>query len=107
MYTWGRGDDGRLGHGDNGWKYVPRVVEALEGQRIVQVRTKNASLVCLAKTVVALRCALLWDNVRRREEIDGKPSSLRPSGRSERVVFFLLLVYASQRDAPILPLPKF
>ena len=37
MYTWGRGDDGRLGHGDNGWKYVPRVVEALEGQRIVQV----------------------------------------------------------------------
>lgn len=20
VYTWGRGDDGRLGHGDNGWK---------------------------------------------------------------------------------------
>lgn len=38
VYTWGRGDDGRLGHGDNGWKYVPRVVEALEGQRIVQVK---------------------------------------------------------------------
>ena len=38
VYTWGRGDDGRLGHGDNGWKYVPRVVEALEGQRIVQAR---------------------------------------------------------------------
>ena len=29
VLTWGRGDDGRLGHGDNGWKYVPRVVEAL------------------------------------------------------------------------------
>lgn len=42
MYTWGRGDDGRLGHGDNGWKYVPRVVEALEGQRIVQVREHGA-----------------------------------------------------------------
>lgn len=41
MYTWGRGDDGRLGHGDNGWKYVPRVVEALEGQLIVQVRNKQ------------------------------------------------------------------
>ena len=27
VYTWGRGDDGRLGHGDNGWKYVPRLVE--------------------------------------------------------------------------------
>lgn len=38
VYTWGRGDDGRLGHGDNGWKYVPRLVEALEGQRIVQVQ---------------------------------------------------------------------
>ena len=25
----GRGDDGRLGHGDNGWKYVPRAVEEL------------------------------------------------------------------------------
>lgn len=41
VYTWGRGDDGRLGHGDNGWKYVPRVVEALEGQRIVQVGYKS------------------------------------------------------------------
>lgn len=20
VFTWGRGDDGRLGHGDNGWK---------------------------------------------------------------------------------------
>lgn len=37
VYTWGRGDDGRLGHGDNGWKYVPRVVEALRGKNIVQV----------------------------------------------------------------------
>ena len=31
VYTWGRGDDGRLGHGDNGWKYVPRLVNALSG----------------------------------------------------------------------------
>lgn len=37
VYTWGRGDDGRLGHGDNGWKYVPRTVEALRGKNIVQV----------------------------------------------------------------------
>lgn len=37
VYTWGRGDDGRLGHGDNGWKYVPRMVEALRGKNIVQV----------------------------------------------------------------------
>ena len=31
-----RGDDGRLGHGDNGWKYVPRIAQSLSGQVIVQ-----------------------------------------------------------------------
>ena len=33
VLTWGRGDDGRLGHGDNGWKYIPRPVKGLEGLR--------------------------------------------------------------------------
>lgn len=37
VYTWGRGDDGRLGHGDNGWKFVPRLVEELRGKNIRQV----------------------------------------------------------------------
>lgn len=37
VYTWGRGDDGRLGHGDNGWKYVPRLAQALTGKVITQV----------------------------------------------------------------------
>lgn len=37
VYTWGRGDDGRLGHGDNGWKYVPRITQSLAGQVVVQV----------------------------------------------------------------------
>lgn len=37
VYTWGRGDDGRLGHGDQGWKYVPRLAQALAGQVICQV----------------------------------------------------------------------
>lgn len=37
VWTWGRGDDGRLGHGDNGWKYVPRVTQSLAGHIIVQV----------------------------------------------------------------------
>mmetsp|Transcript_35801 Transcript_35801/g.55083 ORF Transcript_35801/g.55083 Transcript_35801/m.55083 type:complete len:595 (+) Transcript_35801:211-1995(+) len=37
VYTWGRGDDGRLGHGDNGWKYVPRKAQELNGKVIVQV----------------------------------------------------------------------
>lgn len=37
VYTWGRGDDGRLGHGDNGWKYVPRLAHSLTGQIITHV----------------------------------------------------------------------
>ena len=30
-------DDGRLGHGDTGWKYVPKITQALQGQMVVQV----------------------------------------------------------------------
>lgn len=37
VYTWGRGDDGRLGHGDNGWKYVPRLVDVVRSKNIRQV----------------------------------------------------------------------
>ena len=37
VYTWGRGDDGRLGHGENMWKYVPRVTQSLVGHTMVQV----------------------------------------------------------------------
>ena len=38
VYTWGRGDDGRLGHGDNGWKYVPRIISSFVGLvRISQI----------------------------------------------------------------------
>ena len=37
VYTWGRGDDSRLGHGDNGWKYVPRITRSLAGQVVTQV----------------------------------------------------------------------
>ena len=37
VYTWGRGDDGRLGHGDNGWKYVPRLTNSLTGQIVTHV----------------------------------------------------------------------
>lgn len=37
VFTWGRGDDGRLGHGDNGWKYVPRITQSLAGQVVSMV----------------------------------------------------------------------
>jgi alpha-tubulin suppressor-like RCC1 family protein len=32
VYSVGRGDDGRLGHNDNAWKYIPRLVNALMGK---------------------------------------------------------------------------
>ena len=35
--TFGRGDDGRLGHGDCGWKYVPRLVSALSSVHVKMV----------------------------------------------------------------------
>lgn len=37
VFSWGRGDDGRLGHGDNGWKYVPRLINALSGKVVTQI----------------------------------------------------------------------
>lgn len=37
LQTPGRGDDGRLGHGDNGWKYVPRIIQSLTGQVVAHV----------------------------------------------------------------------
>lgn len=43
VWSWGRGDDGRLGHADCSWKYVPRPVKALSGRSIKQVRGPNGS----------------------------------------------------------------
>ncbi|GBG27678.1 RCC1 and BTB domain-containing protein 2 [Hondaea fermentalgiana] len=37
VFTWGRGDDGRLGHGDQGWKHEPRLVAAIKTKIVAQV----------------------------------------------------------------------
>ncbi len=37
VYTWGRGDDGRLGHGDTGWKHEPRLVTAMKNRFVRQI----------------------------------------------------------------------
>ena len=37
VHTWGSGDDGRLGHGDEDEEYVPRIVEKLKGKRVVSI----------------------------------------------------------------------
>ena len=36
-YTWGGGDDGRLGHGDERTRHTPRLIHALLGKRVVAV----------------------------------------------------------------------
>ena len=35
VYTFGYGENGRLGHGGEGNEYLPRVVQGLEGQKVV------------------------------------------------------------------------
>jgi alpha-tubulin suppressor-like RCC1 family protein len=37
LYTWGGGDKGQLGHGDENMQTVPVVVEALRGKRVTRV----------------------------------------------------------------------
>ncbi|KAK2144242.1 hypothetical protein NP493_4277g00004 [Ridgeia piscesae] len=37
LYTWGLGEYGRLGHGDNTTQLRPKQVKSLAGQRVIQV----------------------------------------------------------------------
>lgn len=37
VYTWGIGDGGRLGHGDNKYKSEPQLVQAFASQVIVKI----------------------------------------------------------------------
>ena len=37
LYTWGLGDYGNLGHGDNRFQPMPRIVEVLLGKKCVSV----------------------------------------------------------------------
>ena len=37
VYSWGRGDDGRLGHGDSSWQLKPLLVKAVSSRVIKQV----------------------------------------------------------------------
>lgn len=50
LYTWGLGEYGRLGHGDHTTQLYPKVVEALAGERIVQVACGSRDAQTLALT---------------------------------------------------------
>ncbi|KAK7486952.1 hypothetical protein BaRGS_00021768, partial [Batillaria attramentaria] len=50
LYTWGLGDYGRLGHGDNTTQLKPKLVKALVGQRVIQVACGSRDAQTLALT---------------------------------------------------------
>ncbi len=45
LYTWGCGEYGRLGHGDNVTQLRPKLVKALTGHRVIQVRVYLGAVV--------------------------------------------------------------
>ena len=59
VYTWGIGDEGRLGHGDTDDCFVPNQVEALEGLQVLSVATGVAH--CLAVTANGEVFSWGWD----------------------------------------------
>ncbi|XP_015113813.1 E3 ubiquitin-protein ligase HERC2 [Diachasma alloeum] len=50
LYTWGLGEYGRLGHGDTATQLKPKLVEALVGQRVVQIACGSKDAQTLALT---------------------------------------------------------
>lgn len=50
LYTWGLGEYGRLGHGDNYNQYKPKLVQSLVGKRIIQVACGSRDAQTLALT---------------------------------------------------------
>ncbi|XP_045760290.1 probable E3 ubiquitin-protein ligase HERC2 isoform X8 [Maniola jurtina] len=50
LYTWGLGEYGRLGHGDDVTQLLPKMVEALAGFRVIQVACGSRDAQTLALT---------------------------------------------------------
>ncbi|CAG4926206.1 unnamed protein product [Colias eurytheme] len=50
LYTWGMGEYGRLGHGDDVTQLAPKMVEALAGFRVIQVACGSRDAQTLALT---------------------------------------------------------
>ncbi|XP_038055580.1 E3 ubiquitin-protein ligase HERC2-like [Patiria miniata] len=50
LFTWGLGEYGRLGHGDNTTQLRPKLVKALAGQRVMQVACGSRDAQTLALT---------------------------------------------------------
>ena len=50
MYTWGKGEFYRLGHGTDGHVRTPQVVKALTGKKIVKVAVGSLHGLALTST---------------------------------------------------------
>ena len=50
LYTWGLGEYGRLGHGDTTTQLKPKLIEALVGQRVIQVACGSRDAQTMALT---------------------------------------------------------
>ncbi|XP_011141461.1 E3 ubiquitin-protein ligase HERC2 [Harpegnathos saltator] len=58
LYTWGLGEYGRLGHGDTATQMKPKLVQALSGQRVVQVACGSRDAQTMSLT--ADGCVYTW-----------------------------------------------
>lgn len=56
VYTWGLGNNGRLGHGDHDDRYTPQLVEAMAGRRVIDVACGSFHTVFLTDTGDAYAC---------------------------------------------------
>ncbi|XP_012287916.1 E3 ubiquitin-protein ligase HERC2 [Orussus abietinus] len=58
VYTWGLGEYGRLGHGDTNTQLKPKLVEALVGQRVIQIACGSRDAQTMALTDYG--CVYSW-----------------------------------------------
>ena len=61
VYTWGRGDEGSLGHGNTADSPIPKQVQALTGHRVLTVAAGLSH--CLAVTEMGEVFSWGWDNL--------------------------------------------
>jgi len=47
VYSWGRGDDGRLGHGDGQWRYAPLRIKELSQRKVGKITCGSYHSACI------------------------------------------------------------
>lgn len=47
VYSWGEGEDGKLGHGNRITLEAPRLIESLAGERVISIACGSAHSACV------------------------------------------------------------